>query len=142
MVIIHADSEVFDCDLLTAIELLPQSNNLNAFIGFLEGFKGRVDLLMGGCVPWSAYFFLLAPILLLRGILRNLLGKAAKEWMLFSSPFIGDDLVEVPSEDKVKEDVEDEAEEGIPDDVIVELSTEGRGELVGLGIDQRVKCDD
>lgn len=97
---------------------------------------------MGRSITWSTHFLSLAPVLFLRSILSYLFGEKAEERMLFGSPFVGNYLVKVPCQNKIKEYVKDEADKCISHDIVIEFSTEGGSNLVGLSIDKRVECDD
>lgn len=142
LIVIHADGEILDCDLLPAIELLPQGHDLDTFLRLFQCLQRRVDLLVSRGVPRSTHFLLFAPLLLLRSILRNLLREKAKERMLLGSPLVGYNLVEVPCQNQVEENVEDKADEGIPNHIVVKLSAKRRSDLVGISIYQSVEGDD
>jgi len=61
--------------------------------------------------------------------------------MSFCSPFIGNNLIEVPCECQVKDNVEDETEQGISDHIIIHLISEISIYLNRLRVYHRLECE-
>jgi hypothetical protein len=100
-----------------------------------------IDGLMCGGIPFLSHFLSLSLFFLFLSVGGDLFVEAAEKRMFLGSPFIGDNLVQVPCQDEVEDDIEEEASKSIPDDVVVQIGRKGRSHLAGLGVYHGLECD-
>lgn len=62
--------------------------------------------------------------------------------MFLCSPLVGHNLIQVPSEDQIENNIEDETSNSVAYHIIVESFTKSRSDLVGLCVEQGLKGND
>ena len=107
----HTDSQVINCSDLIVItsKLFPERNDLNSSVIELFCSESFINFLKFFMIAWLVECVSLPNLLLFDWDCAGVI-LTAEEGMSFGSPLIWNNLIKIPSQDQVKENVEEKAD--------------------------------
>lgn len=138
LIVVHIDCQVLYSYSFTSVKLLSESNYFNSLILLLELFEVLINFLKTIFVSRISVFFPFSFFFFIKSVGTSFINTTEK-WMLFSSPFIGNNLIQIPCQNQVHNCIYDKTDQRIPDCVIVKRIWEIRSQLNWLGINYSLK---